>query len=125
MEIGEKKRLHADPDNPDTEEMVRICPIKGSHILNPIIDWSDGDVWEFIKTYNLPYCELYDRGYKRVGCIGCPMSSRQAQELEELPKYKKAYLKAFEKMLKNLDDANLITSWKSPEDVMTWFLNQH
>lgn len=124
VEIGEKKRLHADPDNPDNEEMVRVCPAKGKHILNPIIDWTDGEVWEFIKEFNIPYCELYDEGYTRIGCIGCPMSSRQAEELEELPKYKNAYLKSFERMLKNLDDANLITTWKTPEDVMKWFLNQ-
>jgi phosphoadenosine phosphosulfate reductase len=40
----------------------------------PILHWKDGDVWAFIHEQGLPYCELYDQGYKRLGCIGCPMS---------------------------------------------------
>lgn len=57
--------------------MVRICPTKGKHIINPIIDWEEDDVWEFIKAYDVPYCTLYDKGYKRLGCIGCPMSTNK------------------------------------------------
>ena len=37
--------------------------------LHPIIDWSTEDVWEYIKTYNVPYCELYDKGWHRIGCV--------------------------------------------------------
>ena len=70
----------------------------------------------------MPYCELYDKGYKRLGCIGCPMGARQEQELEAYPKYKALYLKAFEKMLERMTDENKITTWHSAEDVMTWWL---
>ena len=45
--------------------------------INPIIDWSDQDVWEYIKTNNLKYCHLYDEGFKRLGCIGCPMIGKK------------------------------------------------
>ena len=43
-------------------------------ILCPILYWSADDVWSFIKQNNMPYCCLYDEGYKRLGCIGCPMA---------------------------------------------------
>ena len=43
------KRIKIDPDNPNNEELARYCPTKGKHILNPIIDWLDEDVWEFIR----------------------------------------------------------------------------
>lgn len=40
--------------------------------LKPIVDWSDNDVWEYIKKYNLPLNPLYDEGQCRVGCMICP-----------------------------------------------------
>ena len=102
--------------------MFKFCHQHHKRVLNPIIDWTDADVWEFIRDYDLPYCSLYDKGYKRIGCIGCPMSTRQISELESYPKFKALYLKAFEELLKVLDDENKRTTWKSPEDVMSWWV---
>ena len=67
--------------------------------LHPIIDWTESEVWEFIKTENLPYCKLYDEGYKRLGCIGCPMDTRRAEVLEKNPKYKRGYIRALQKIV--------------------------
>lgn len=94
-----------DPDNPDNAELARYCPTRGKHILNPIIDWTTEEVWEFIHEYNIPYCCLYDQGFKRLGCIGCPMGSieQRKRDLERYPKIKDAYLRAFERMLNNYD----------------------
>lgn len=101
--------------------MVEQCYKLTKTVLNPIIDWTDAEVWEFIHEYNVPYCELYDQGYKRLGCIGCPMSSRQAEELERWPKYKMAYIKAFQRMIDKYDDKRK-TEWKTGEDVMAWWV---
>lgn len=117
---GKRGRKNLDPDNPDNAQMVRSCPTKGKHILNPIIDWENEDIWEFIYQNQIPYCDLYDKGYTRLGCIGCPMNSKQAEELEKYPKFKRAYLKAFEKMLVELDR----TTWKTPEEVMEWWMSK-
>lgn len=117
---GKKEKL--DPDNPSDEMMFRICPTKSSNILNPIIDWTTEEVWEFIHAYNIPYCKLYDEGYTRLGCIGCPMSSNAKEELERFPKYKRAYIKAFERMLEVNKAKGKETEWKTGEDVMNWWL---
>ena len=68
VNTGKKRRELLDPDNPD-QEMIHLCPTKSKKILNPIIDWTDDEVWEYIKSNNIPYCKLYDEGFKRIGCL--------------------------------------------------------
>lgn len=61
--------------------MVEVCNKNASKIhLHPIIDWSEYDVWTYIRSNNLPYCSLYDKGYKRLGCIGCPLGGVQTHD---------------------------------------------
>jgi len=116
--------ISADPDNPDNAHLTDACPTHGKHILNPIIDWGNADVWEFIHQYELPYCALYDMGYNRLGCIGCPMNSKQAQELERYPKFKQAYLRAFNRMIQVRRLDGKTTEWNTPEDVMNWWIGR-
>lgn len=111
-------------DNEESRELVEFCYKRQKTVLNPIIEWSDADVWEFIHEYNVPYCKLYDEGYKRLGCVGCPMSTHAAEELEKYPKYKQAYLKAFEKMLDGNRSAGIEMTWNTPQQVMQWWLSQ-
>lgn len=101
LEVEDRRdRTKLDPDNMD-EDMVRYCMNSKGFILNPIIDWTDDEVWEFIHRYNIPYCELYDKGWKRLGCIGCPMSAHRKEDLDAYPKFKEAYLRAFDRMIRN------------------------
>lgn len=39
--------------------------------VNPLIDWSEEAVWEYIKTHRVPYSQLYNKGYKSIGCAPC------------------------------------------------------
>lgn len=111
-------------DNSESRKMIDSCYKKRKTVLNPIIDWTDDDVWEFIKEYQIPYCELYDQGYKRIGCIGCPMNTAAAAELEKYPKYKALYIKAFEEMLKvRKAEGKIDDNWKDGQDVMDWWLS--
>ena len=111
-------------DNEESREAIEHCFTHRKTVLNPIIDWTDEDVWEFIHEYKVPYCELYDRGYKRLGCVGCPMSSRAAEELDRYPQIKRRYLRAFEKILITRRERGLETEWNTPEDVMRWWLKE-
>lgn len=124
IDKGEKFRDKVDPDNPDNADWFETCITKRKHMLNPIIDWTDADVWEYIKINNIPYCKLYDEGYKRLGCIGCPMSSKQDEELERYPKYKQAYIKAFDRMIQARNEKEKDTEWKTGVEVMDWWISE-
>jgi len=98
---------------------------KNTYMLCPIIDWTEGDVWEFIRTYQIPYCSLYDEGWTRLGCVGCPMAGTKGmtKEFERWPTYKRGYLRAFEKMLVMRKKRERQTNtWETPEDVMEWWI---
>jgi len=43
--------------------------------LNPILEWTEIDVWSFILAESLPYCSLYDQGYRSLDCRPCTEES--------------------------------------------------
>ena len=112
-------------DNAEKRRMVEHCIRTGKALVNPIVDWEEEDVWEFLNGNRIEHCCLYDQGYKRLGCIGCPMSTAAAAaELEKYPAYKKLYLKAFERMIAKRKERGLGVEgkWETPEKVMSWWL---
>ena len=86
-------------DNESNRRIVESCYRKRKTLVNPIIEWTDEDVWEFIHGNGIRYCSLYDEGRSRLGCIGCPMASQRERDFRRWPKYKDSYLRAFDKML--------------------------
>lgn len=84
-------------------------------MLSPILEWSDKDVWDFLKCRGLPHCELYDLGYTRIGCIMCPMSNKKgiARDRKMFPKVEKAYKRA----IANLVESNPYYATKLNRDV--------
>jgi phosphoadenosine phosphosulfate reductase len=39
--------------------------------MNPLADWSERDVWNYIRDHRVPYNPLHDRGYPSIGCTHC------------------------------------------------------
>ena len=105
-------------------------------VLNPILYWSDDDVWKFHKLRSLPYCELYDQGFKRLGCVGCPMADQQRiKEFERWPGYERAWKHAITKFYNNwhgvprndgkprwFDHENRKHPIRSAEDMWDWWM---
>ena len=94
--------------------------------LHIIFKWSEADVWEYIKTYGLLYCELYDRGWKRIGCLGCPMVTYKERErvLNLYPRVKKQYQKAFVALYekKKSEGKTSVDRWKDGETMFYWWI---
>lgn len=67
---------------------------------------------------------LYGCGWKRVGCIGCPIASKneRRKEFAQYSKYKLAYIRAFDRMLAERRKRELPCAWQNGEDVMHWWM---
>jgi phosphoadenosine phosphosulfate reductase len=92
-------------------------------MVNPIIDWEDSEVWEYIREEKIKYCPLYDEGYTRLGCIGCPMGryGSRVRDFARYPKYKEAYMRAIERMLKRREEKGL-SNLRDAEGYFHWWI---
>lgn len=110
-------------DNDDKRKMMEHCQLKGKMIVNPIIDWTHRDIWEYIQQEHIDYNPLYDCGYKRVGCIGCPMAGKgRYAEFADFQTYERAYIRTFGKMLEALKADGKKPRWKTGYDVFLWWM---
>lgn len=126
MEIQAGKvadRVNLNNDNYGDRRLFESCELKGKRVVNPIIDWEDADIWDYCRSEKLDLNPLYDCGFDRVGCIGCPMASNaRYEEFRRYPQYKHLYLNAFERMLIERASRGKPTEWSSAEDVFHWWL---
>lgn len=51
------------------------------HQVNPVLSWTDQEIWDYIQNHNLPPNPLYSMGSERVGCWCCPLATRSEWEL--------------------------------------------
>jgi len=110
-------------NNRRARKLVDLCVKFQKKMVHPIIDWSEADVWQFIRGRSLPYPSLYDEGFRRLGCICCPMAGGKGmrREARRWPRFHALYLRAFSKMLAERERAGKQTSWQTPEDVWEWW----
>lgn len=104
IETGDRKFSgNFDQWSDHKEKMVSCVGGKDKILVSPIIHWTESDVWEFINSQNIPHCSLYDKGYTRIGCICCPMSSRKqkVREMQDFPHVQRNWKNTIEWLMKN------------------------
>ena len=118
------KRIILKNDNDERRRLFETCQLKATRIVNPIIDWEDRDVWDFIQAEHIPCNPLYAQGFTRVGCIGCPLAAKARQmEFGRYPKFRILYVKAFDRMLEVRRELGIETyQWQTGEDVFHWWM---
>lgn len=103
------------------EKMVTCVGGKDKILVSPILYWTEKDVWDYLKRMHIPYCELYDKGYKRIGCIMCPMSNykQNMREMKDFPHVGKNWRKTIEWLIENkwkdkplLQDPDMALKWR-------------
>ncbi|MCP4050937.1 MAG: phosphoadenylyl-sulfate reductase [bacterium] len=48
--------------------------------INPVIYWSESDVWDYIHKNSIPYNQLHDQGYTSIGCAPCSRSIKPGED---------------------------------------------
>ncbi len=115
-------------DNDDRRRLFENCRLQAKRVCNPIIEWTDADVWDYIGSEHLPLNPLYQCGFSRVGCIGCPMAGTKGRQKEfaRYPKYQHNYILAFGRMLKERARRGKMQGrWNmgtTGEDVFHWWM---
>ena len=49
--------------------------------FNPLLEWSNADVWEYLKQHNVPYNKLHDKFYPSIGCAPCTRAITPGEDL--------------------------------------------
>jgi phosphoadenosine phosphosulfate reductase len=47
--------------------------------LNPLAEWTEDEVWAYVREREIPYHPLYDRGYTSIGCAPCTRAIRPGE----------------------------------------------
>ena len=117
-----------------SKEIEGVQCIKGKDkiIINPIIEWSESDVWYFLnEVVKVEHCELYDQGWRRIGCLFCPMASKKEiiRQVQNYPKYKALLLRTINQLKANgymnkypdLSAEDVFEWWISKEGIKKWY----
>lgn len=128
MPKDKARKIILNNDNDDIRQLFEHCSLKAKRTCNPIIDWEDSDVWDFIRSYHIQTNPLYECGFHRVGCIGCPMAGKQRYfEFHMFPQYEIMYRHAFARLVeerKRQGKCDAGSSWETAEGVWHWWMQE-
>lgn len=61
---------------------VERDPAHGGMIkINPLVEWTTDEVWQYVRAHDVPYNRLHDRGYPSIGCAPCTRAIRPGEDL--------------------------------------------
>lgn len=126
-EINRQGGMMLNNDNDSSRLMVEHCYTKQKVCVNPIVDFTEDDVWDFLRYYGCNSNPLYQCGFKRIGCIGCPIAGKHRYfEFARYPIYKDNYIRAFDRMLERYRELGRVNnlSWETGLDVFRWWLGE-
>ena len=67
-----------------TRAELHVQEIDTAHDMtkfNPLADWSEEDVWHYLRSHNVPYNPLHDRGYPSIGCEPCTRAIQPGEDV--------------------------------------------
>lgn len=79
-------------------ELVSWDADHGIHKICPLFDWTEPQVWQYIREHNVPYNPLHDRGFPSIGCAPCTRAIKPGEDVRagrwwwEAPEHKECGL---------------------------------
>lgn len=106
-------------------KLVDICANSRKYTINPILDFTHDDIWAYIKENDLPYCSLYDEGFRRIGCVLCPLASKKARlrELERYPKIAYLWRRSCDQIIDSRKQRGVKSKFKTGQELWDWWFN--
>jgi len=105
-------------------DFLKQCQMQSKISINPIIDWSNAEVWNYLRDCKTVCNPLYQRNnFSRVGCVGCPMAAQARHDgFHRWSQFEKMYKSAFGRMLEVRRAAGKETLWKTGDEVFRWWM---
>jgi phosphoadenosine phosphosulfate reductase len=112
-----------DQFNIDNENQILCIGGKDKILLSPIINWTNADVWNFIRDHKIAYCRLYDEGYHRIGCIFCPMCNVRSKMKDRIryPGVERTIKKSIKSLCENHNYGSDLDY--NVDDIFDWWIS--
>ena len=62
-------------------EVVEYDPINEKIKINPLLEWTEEDIWDYIREHDVPYNKLHDRGFPSIGCQPCTRAIEEGEDV--------------------------------------------
>lgn len=88
-------------DNSENRRTFEHCYAQCEKRLNPLVYWPDSYIWDYSKEAGLEQSSLYQEGFDRLGCIGCPMAGEagRRREFARWPKFEAQWRRMFARLI--------------------------
>lgn len=121
LDINKKPRQFDEFERRDKIDVQCFGGGKEKITVNPILDWTEADVWQYLNdVVNVPHCELYDKGRRRVGCLFCPMKSYR-EIVDDMKRYPHQFERLKETVAKIAESSKLFPN--DPKAFLEWWLS--
>jgi phosphoadenosine phosphosulfate reductase len=121
-EESPKRELY-DPEQCDSRTYM-----KGACHILPILEWTEQQVWDYIRTNRLPYMQYYDApfNFKRHGCVGCPLCSKKQlrKEFSTFPKYANAFIQAIQRHIERKPNNFIARNFENGYEAFYFYINE-
>ena len=90
----------------------------------PIMHWTTKDVWSYIHKNNLIYPDFYNKGFNRLGCIGCPLG-QQKQRIREYKMFPRFVYRTVSAIEENIQKGRSISKFfDNPYEAFYWWISE-
>lgn len=112
-------------DNAENRRTFEYCYAQSEKRLNPIAHWPDSYIWDYSKEAGLEQCCLYNEGFQRLGCIGCPMAGEEQRrrEFDRWPKFRDQWIRTFDKMIQLREAQGLVNNYANGAEWFEWWIS--